>query len=114
MCVELSWKTSIGPGLSIWHGGGLVIHPDTVIGSNFTVRQCTTIGIKQEADGSYSSRAPVIGDNVDIGCNSVIIGDITIGDHVKIGAGTVVVKNIPGNATVVGNPARVINGIITS
>ncbi|MCH5720424.1 serine O-acetyltransferase [Niabella hibiscisoli] len=109
MCVELSWKTSVGPGLSIWHGSGLVIHPDTVIGNNFTVRQCTTIGIKQDANGNYCSSAPVIGNNVDIGCNSVIIGPLNIGNNVKIGAGTVVVKHIPENATVVGNPARIIS-----
>lgn len=109
MCVELSWKTNVGPGLSIWHGSGLVIHPDTIIGSNFTARQCTTIGIKQDASGQYSSVAPVIGNNVDVGSNSVIVGPVTIGHNVKVGAGSVVVKSVPENATVVGNPARIIN-----
>lgn len=52
--------------------------------------------------------APTIGDNVTIGANAVIIGDIMIGNNVTIGAGAVVTKSIPDNCIVVGNPARVI------
>ncbi|PWS29218.1 serine acetyltransferase [Pedobacter yonginense] len=108
MCVELSWKTSIGPNFQLWHGTGLVIHPNTIIGSNCSVRQCTTIGVKQDAEGAYSGQAPVLGDFVDVGCNSVIIGNIRIEDHVSIGAGSVVVKSIARNSVAVGNPARII------
>ena len=42
------------------------------------------------------------------GCHVIIIGDITIGNNVTIGAGAVVVKDVPDNAVVVGNPARII------
>ena len=42
------------------------------------------------------------------GCHVAIIGDITIGNNVTIGAGAVVVKDVPDNAVVVGNPARII------
>ncbi|PWS33942.1 serine acetyltransferase [Pedobacter paludis] len=113
MCVELSWKTSIGPNFQLWHGTGLVIHPNTIIGANCSVRQCTTIGVKQDIDGAYSGLAPKIGNHVDIGCNTVIIGNITIDDHVSIGAGSVVVKSISNNSVVVGNPARVIKKVET-
>lgn len=51
---------------------------------------------------------PKIGNNVNLGCNVTIIGDVTIGNNVTVGAGAVVVKDIPNNAIVVGNPSRII------
>jgi serine acetyltransferase len=51
---------------------------------------------------------PVIGNNVTVGSNVVIIGDITIGDHVLIGAGSVVIKDVPSNCVIAGNPAKII------
>ena len=47
-------------------------------------------------------------DGVTIGPNVCIIGDITIGKGAVIGAGAVVVKDVPANAIVAGNPAKVI------
>jgi len=48
---------------------------------------------------------------VNIGANVCIIGGITIRNNVTIGAGSVVIKDVPDNAVVVGNPARVIRYI---
>lgn len=106
--VELYASTSIGHSLKLWHVHALVVHPNTKIGNNCTLRQSTTIGTKKGRDGSINQFAPIIGNNVDVGANVVIIGPITIGDNVNIGAGSVVVKDIPANSTVVGNPARII------
>lgn len=105
--IELPRKLTIGRGLSLYHGQALVVNKSTVIGNNCVLRNSTTIGHKKLADGSFS-KCPRIGNNVDIGPNVCIIGDITIGDNVVIGAGTVVVKNIPADCVVVGNPARII------
>ena len=52
---------------------------------------------------------PSIGDNVSLGANVNILGDITIGDNVVIGAGSVVVKDVPSNCVVAGNPAKIIH-----
>ena len=50
-------------------------------------------------------KCPVIGDNVDVGANSVITGDRIIGSNVLIAAGSVVVKDVPKHSLVAGNPA---------
>ena len=105
--IELPRKLTVGKGLSLYHGHALVINQGVVIGDNCTLRNSTTIGHKKLADGSFS-KCPRIGNNVDIGANVCIIGDIVIGDNVIIGAGSVVTKSIPSDCTVVGNPARIL------
>ncbi len=107
LCIELPWKTRIGPGFRVDHGQALVINDGTVFGAHCTVRNSTTIGNKRLKDGTYS-RAPRFGDRVDIGANAVIIGPITIGHDVLIGAGALVFKDVPPNSVVVGNPGRII------
>ena len=57
---------------------------------------------------SYGAGTVSSGKVIDNGTNSVVIGKIKIGNNVKIGAGSVVCKDIPDNATVVGNPAKIL------
>lgn len=104
--IELRPKTVVGPGLSIYHGFGLVVNDHTVIGAGVKLRNGVTIGHKNVHGG-----CPIIGNNVEIGANATIIGDITIGDNSVIGAGSVVTTDIPDGVTVVGNPARIIAAI---
>ena len=99
--IELNLKSKIGPGLRLYHGIGLVIHEAAVLGSNCALRHCTTVGMKHgPAD------CPTIGNNVDIGSNSVVLGSIHIGDNVVIGAGSVVLHDVASGDVVAGNPAR--------
>lgn len=105
--IELPYKVKIGKRLKLYHGQSLVVNKGVVLGNNCTLRHSTTIGNKTNLDGTYT-KCPLIGDNVEIGANVCIIGDVNIGNNVKIGAGSVVVKSIPDNCIVVGNPARII------
>ncbi|RDC54282.1 serine acetyltransferase [Pedobacter chinensis] len=105
--IDISARVRIGPGLKLVYGYGSVIDGATTIGTNCTLRHLTTITCKMLEDGT-SSPAPVIGDNVDIGVNATIIGDIKIGNNVIIGAGAVVTKDVENNCVIGGNPAVVI------
>lgn len=105
--VEIPAKTRIGPGLTIYHGQGLVVNDGSVIGKNVILRHCTTIGNKIDQNGTPSA-CPIIGDNVEIGSNVTIIGPIRIGNNARIGAGSVIVKDVPADTTAIGNPARLI------
>ena len=95
----------IAAGVYCPHAFASIINAKSV-GRNFSFRQNTTIGNK--IDGR-NDLVPTLGDNVTLGANVVIIGDVTIGNNVIVGAGSVVVKDVPDNAIVVGNPARIIN-----
>ena len=55
-----------------------------------------------------STKAVVIGDDVWIGANAVILPGVTIGSHVVVAAGAVVTKDVPANALVGGVPAKII------
>ena len=101
--ISLPKEATIGPGLRVWHFGGIFVHPRVVMGSSCTLRQGVTIGVRVD-DGPV----PVLGDNVDLGAYAQILGGVRIGHHAKIGAMSVVLCDVPDGATAVGNPARVI------
>lgn len=105
--IGINSSAVIGRGLKIQYGFGTVIGNKTVIGKNCNLRQLTSISCKVIENGTYSA-SPQIGDNVDIGVNVVIIGDIKIGNNVVIGAGAVITKDVEDNSVMVGNPATVL------
>lgn len=104
--IELNVKSHIGAGLRLYHGCGLVIHEAAVVGKNCVLRHGTTLGMKNGPDD-----CPILGDNVDVGCNVVILGRVRIGDGAMIGAGSVVLKDVAPGDVVAGNPARSIREI---
>ena len=97
--------TKIGNGFLGIHPFGSIVNANQ-IGDNFIIGNNTIIG-------KGSNGIPNIGDNVEIGVNSIIIGDVNIGSNVMIGAGSVITKDVPNNCVVIGNPAYIIkeNGI---
>ena len=96
-------STKIAGGMLCYHPFATVINAKT-IGKNFQFRNGLTIGNK----ANNNRLLPIIGNDVTVGANVVIIGNISIGDHVVIGAGSVVVKDVPSNCVIAGNPAQII------
>ena len=99
-------RTKIEGGLMCYHPFATVINAKS-IGKNFQFRNSLTIGNKN----NNNKLVPVIGNNVIVGANVVIIGEITIGNNVVIGAGSVVVKDVPSNTIIGGNPAKIIRSL---
>lgn len=100
--IQIHRRVTVGYGLYIGHNGPVVVNPTAILGNNVNLSQFKTIGA---IDGA----AAVIGDNVYIGPACCLIENVHIGDNVTIGAGSVVTKDIPANATAVGNYAKVVN-----
>lgn len=97
----------IGPGFVLLHKFGAVVRAKS-IGKNVVVLQGVTIGEGGDRNSKDNQNIPTIGNNVTIGANAIVIGNIMIGDNVTIGAGAVITKSIPDNSIAVGNPQRII------
>ncbi|MBQ7972648.1 MAG: serine O-acetyltransferase [Lachnospiraceae bacterium] len=103
--IEIHPGATIGEGLFIDHGTGVIIGETTIIGNNVTLYQGVTLGGTGKEHGK---RHPTIGDNVMISAGAKVLGSFTVGENSKIGAGSVVLEEVPPNCTVVGVPGRVV------
>jgi len=103
--IEIHPGATIGKGLFIDHGNGVIIGETAIIGDNVTLYQGVTLGGTGKEKGK---RHPTIKDNVMISAGAKVICSFTVGENAKIGAGSVVVDEVPPNSTVVGIPGRVV------
>ena len=103
--IEIHPGATIGKGLFIDHGSGVIIGETTVIGDNVTLYQGVTLGGTGKEQGK---RHPTLEDNVMVSAGAKILGSFTIGENSKIGAGSVVLEEVPPNCTVVGVPGRIV------
>jgi serine O-acetyltransferase len=98
--ISIPAEAAIGKGLRIHHFGGIIIHPEAVVGEECTLFHGVTIG-----DLGVRPGAPHIGNRVLIGAGAKVIGAICIGDDSLIGANAVVVSSVPSGYVAVGVPA---------
>ena len=103
--IEIHPGATIGRGLFIDHGHGVVIGETAIVGDNVTLYQGVTLGGTGKESGK---RHPTIGNNVMISAGAKVLGSFEIGDNCKIGAGSVVLSPVPSNCTVVGIPGRIV------
>ena len=103
--IEIHPGATIGKGLFIDHGMGVVIGETAEIGDNCTIYQGVTLGGTGKDVGK---RHPTLGDNVMIGAGAKVLGPVKVGSNSKIAANAVVLHEVPENSTAVGIPAKVV------
>ena len=104
--VHIPPSTKIGHGLYLGYGENITINGLSVIGNNVNINHGAVIG---KTNRGKKMGAPVIGDCVWIGTNAVIVGNITIDNDVLIAPLSYVNFDVPANAVVAGNPAKIIS-----
>ncbi len=110
--IEIHPGVRIGERFFIDHGMGVVIGETAEIGDGVTLYQDVTLGGVAPSIDSHlqrdQKRHPTLRDGVIVGSGAQVLGPITVGEDARIGANAVVTKDVPAGATVVGNPARVV------
>lgn len=101
---DISRRAIIGPGMTIYHPVGIVVG-DCESGNNLRISNGVTIGNrdKRQIEGRENPR---IGNNVVIYAGAVVIGPIVIGDDVIIAPNAVVIDDVPARLVVGGIPAK--------
>jgi serine O-acetyltransferase len=103
--IEIHPGATIGSGLFIDHGMGVVIGETTIVGNDVTIYQGVTLGGTGKQRGK---RHPTLRNNVVVGAGAQILGNITVGENCRVGAGSVVLSDVPDNSTIVGVPGHII------
>jgi serine O-acetyltransferase len=103
--IEIHPGATIGRGLFIDHGMGVVIGETAEIGDDVTLYHGVTLGGTSLEKGK---RHPTIGNRVTIGAGAKVLGNIIIAADSRIGANAVVVKSSPENSVIVGVPGQIV------
>ena len=103
--IEIHPGATIGKGLFIDHGSGVIIGETAIIGDNVTLYQGVTLGGTGKDQGK---RHPTLGNDVLVGAGAKVLGPFRVGDNARVAAGAVVLDAVPDNATAVGVPARIV------
>ncbi|WP_225913871.1 serine O-acetyltransferase [Leptolyngbya ohadii] len=101
--IEIHPGATIGKGVFIDHGMGVVIGETAIVGDYCLIYQGVTLGGTGKETGK---RHPTLGDHVVVGAGAKVLGNIHIGDYARVGAGSIVLRNVPAHCTAVGVPGR--------
>jgi acetyltransferase-like isoleucine patch superfamily enzyme len=95
---------------------GVTIEENVFVGhgvtfTNDSYPRATTLGGNLQTEKDWKVEPTVVRAGASIGSGSTILPNITIGENALIGAGSVVTRDVPANAIVAGNPARVLRSV---
>ena len=101
--VDIHPAATLGKGIMIDHGTGVVIGETSVIEDNVSIFQGVTLGGTGKETGD---RHPKVREGVLLSASSTILGNVEIGKNAKIAAGSVVLADVRAGTTVAGVPAK--------
>lgn len=105
--VEIADNVKIQNNVSLYDG--IVIEEDVFIGPSAVFTNVKKPRSKFPTNKNYDKT--LVKKGVTIGANSTVVCGVTLNEYCFLGSGTVVTKDIPNNALVVGNPARIIGWV---
>ena len=104
--ISIAPTTHIGPGLYIAHFGGVIVGDDCVIGANCNLGHDTLIAPSGRGERQGSPR---LGDRVNVTCGGRVLGPIRVGDDVMIGVNVVVAGDVPDRTVLAAAPSIVLS-----
>jgi len=107
--VDIHPNATLGNGIMLDHGTGIVIGETAVVGHNCSILHHVTLGGSGKAG---VDRHPKIGDGVLLGAGASVLGNVRVGDGCQIGAGTLLLQDLPPHCVAVGVPAKIIGSFI--
>ncbi len=103
--IEIHPGATLGEGVFIDHGSGVVIGETAEVGDDVVMYQGVVLG---GTSMEPVKRHPTIGDHVTLGAGAILLGPIEVGDRAQVGAGSVVTESVPPGVRVAGIPARIL------
>ena len=99
--------SEIGSGLIVTHPAGIVLGNHFRAGDNLILMPHVVFGQKSFSSSGGDLGNPNLGNNIQVGAGSIILGDISIGDNSIVAAGTLLTRDVGENCYVFGNPAKI-------
>jgi len=107
--IDIHPNATLGSGIMLDHGTGIVIGETAHLGHNCSVLHHVTLGGSGRAG---FDRHPKVGNGVLLGAGASVLGNIQIGDGCQVGAGTLVIEDLPPRSVAVGVPAKIIGRFV--
>ena len=106
---KISSHTFICEGVTI-ESGVFIGHGVTFINDRYP--RAVSVAGRLQTEADWHCQSTVVKQGATIGSGATLLGGITIGENAMVGAGSVVTKDVPPNATVAGNPARIFKEVV--